>query len=50
MDPLELVLQFIADDMEDENDNEEGRCTGWLVGELIVDDCESCSSDPGSTS
>ena len=49
MDPLGLVVQFITDDMEDENDNEDGRCAG-KIGELIVGDCESCSSDPGSTS
>lgn len=50
MDSLELVVLFIADDMEEENDNEDGRCAGWSVGELFVGDCESCSSDPGSAS
>ena len=29
MDPLEFVVEFIADDTEDENDNEDGRCAGW---------------------
>jgi hypothetical protein len=29
VDPLELVVQFIADEMEEENDNEDGRCAGW---------------------
>jgi len=49
VDPLELVVQFVADDTEDENDNEDGRCAGWNTGELIVDDCASCSSEPSSS-
>ena len=41
VDPLELVVQFVADDMKDENDKEDGRCVGWYVGALIIDDCTS---------
>jgi hypothetical protein len=49
VDSLELVVQFVPDDMEDENDNEDGRCADWYVGKLIVDDCASSTSELGST-
>lgn len=49
VDSLEFLVQFVPDDMEDENDNEDGRCADWYVGELIVDDCASCTSELGST-
>lgn len=43
------MVQFVADDTEDENDNEDGRCAGWCTGDSVIDGCASCSSKPGST-
>ena len=45
----ELVVQFVADETEEENDSEDGRCAGWNPGELVVGEGISCSSKPGST-